>query len=263
MARAPKLKVYRMAVGFHDAYVAAPSQKAAAAAWGSGTDVFARGEAELVTDPALTDEPLARPGEIVKRLRGTAAEQIAALGGRGRAGGRGAQEAAPADPRPDRQVGIGQVRTGQAPAAKAARPSRAALDATEAALAEAEARHAEALRAIEDRQAALDRERARWRRRATRNWSGCRRSRPKPRRLTRRRCGGGGGLAGEEDEMAKGEVKGGCHCGAVTLCVPHAPKWVGSCNCFLCSKLAWLVAYYPDEQVTVEGETVAYVWGDR
>jgi hypothetical protein len=32
MARAPKLKVYRMAVGFHDAYVAAPSQKAAAAA---------------------------------------------------------------------------------------------------------------------------------------------------------------------------------------------------------------------------------------
>jgi hypothetical protein len=80
MARAPKLKVYRMAVGFHDAYVAAPSQKAAIEAWGSDKDVFARGHAELVDDPALVEEPLARPGEVVKRLRGTAAEQMAALG---------------------------------------------------------------------------------------------------------------------------------------------------------------------------------------
>lgn len=37
--------------------------------------------------------------------------------------------------------------------------------------------------------------------------------------------------------------------------MPHAPDWVGSCS--------WLAAYYPDDQVTVEGETVAYVWGDR
>jgi hypothetical protein len=102
MAHAPKLKVYRMAVGFHDAYVAAPSQKAAAAAWGSGTDVFARGEAELVTDPALTAEPLARPGAIVKRLRATAAEQIAALGRRpGRRQGRAKLRRRPT-PRPDR-----------------------------------------------------------------------------------------------------------------------------------------------------------------
>ena len=149
MARAPKLKVYRMAVGFHDAYVAAPSQKAAAAAWGSGTDVFARGEAELVTDPALTAEPLARPGEIVKRLRGTAAEQIAALGDepqppRAERPSRRKPEAAPSPPPPPPRP----------------RPSRAALDAAEAALVEAEAGHAEALRAIEQAQAALDRERA-------------------------------------------------------------------------------------------------------
>ncbi len=63
--------------------------------------------------------------------------------------------------------------------------------------------------------------------------------------------------------MARTEVKGSCHCGAVTLRVPHPPEWVGSCNCSLCAKLAWLVAYYPDDQVSVEGETVAYVWGDR
>jgi hypothetical protein len=118
MARPPKLKVYRMAVGFHDAYVAAPSQKAAAAAWGSGTTCSRAGEAELVTDPALTAEPLARPGEIVKRLRGTAAEQIAALGRR--AGGR-ARSAAPADPRPVAKPGsAGPPR--QAPAAQSPTP---------------------------------------------------------------------------------------------------------------------------------------------
>ena len=58
-------------------------------------------------------------------------------------------------------------------------------------------------------------------------------------------------------------VRGSCHCGAVRIEVPRAPEWVGSCNCSLCSKLGWLVAYYPDDEVSVEGETVAYVWGDR
>src|SRR5688500_8851109 len=75
----PKLKVYRTSTGFHDAYVAAPSQKAALKAWGSEHDLFARGVAGVVTDPVLTKEPLAKPGQIIKRLRGTAAEQIAAL----------------------------------------------------------------------------------------------------------------------------------------------------------------------------------------
>ncbi len=63
--------------------------------------------------------------------------------------------------------------------------------------------------------------------------------------------------------MAEGEVRGSCHCGAVTIRVPHPPEWVGSCNCSLCTKTGWLVAYYPDDAVTVEGETIAYVWGDR
>jgi hypothetical protein len=51
-------------------------------------------------------------------------------------------------------------------------------------------------------------------------------------------------------------VQGSCHCGGVRLTVPHAPLWVGSCNCSLCRKTGWLVAYYPDDAVTVEGETV-------
>ena len=48
MARA--LKVYRTPIGFHDAYVAAPSQKAALAAWGADANLFARGSAEQVTE---------------------------------------------------------------------------------------------------------------------------------------------------------------------------------------------------------------------
>ena len=59
------------------------------------------------------------------------------------------------------------------------------------------------------------------------------------------------------------EVRGSCHCGGVRITVPHAPEWVGSCNCSLCTKTGWLVAYYPDADVRIEGETVAYVWGDR
>ena len=145
MARAPKLKVFRMAVGFHDAYVAAPSQKAAVEAWGSDKDVFQRKQAELVTDPELTREPLARPGEVIKRLRGTAAEQIAALG----------KDDAP-EPAKRREA---KARPSKPPPKPKPRPSRAALEESEAALAEAEARHDEESKALAEREAALARER--------------------------------------------------------------------------------------------------------
>jgi hypothetical protein len=76
MARA--LKVYRTPIGFHDAYVAASSQTAALKAWGTEHNLFARGAAEIVTDPALTAAPLAEPGRVIKLLRGSAEEQMAA-----------------------------------------------------------------------------------------------------------------------------------------------------------------------------------------
>jgi hypothetical protein len=75
-----KLKVYRTAIGFHDAYVAAPSMKAALEAWGTDKNLFARGVAEQVTDPALTRAALARPGEVVRVPRGSASEHVKALG---------------------------------------------------------------------------------------------------------------------------------------------------------------------------------------
>ncbi len=76
----PKLKVYRTAAEFHDAYVAAPSRKAALAAWRTDKDLFARGVAEEVTDAALTRAPLAKPGEVIRVSRGGTSEQLAALG---------------------------------------------------------------------------------------------------------------------------------------------------------------------------------------
>jgi hypothetical protein len=154
MARAGKLKVYRTAAGFHDAYVAAPSQKAALAAWGSDHDLFARGIAELVTDPDLSAEPRASPGVVIKRSRGTTAEQIAAL--------------------PDREaprVKAGEpVEAEAAPAAKSKpkptpkpkpkpKPSRAKLNAAEDALEAREAEYRTKLRALAEREAALARER--------------------------------------------------------------------------------------------------------
>ena len=133
-----RLKVFRTAIGFHDAYVAAPSRAAALRAWGADKDLFARGAAEEVTEPDLTAEALARPGEVVRRSRGTAAEQLAALPPKV------AKKAAPAPP---------QKKT------RSPKPDRAELDAAEAALGAAEARARRALEDIAEREAALARER--------------------------------------------------------------------------------------------------------
>lgn len=142
MAR--KLKVFRTAAGFHDAYVAAPSRKAALAAWGAERDLFARGAAEEVTDAALMEEPLAHPGEVIKRSRGSAAEQFAAL---------------PADvPKAKRSA---KARAAEAePVAKPApKPSRDALDAAQDAVDAAEREWRKVQRDLAARQTALDRER--------------------------------------------------------------------------------------------------------
>ena len=86
--RKQKLKVYSTPIGFHDALVAAPSQKAALEAWGAdtnlfsqgaGTNLFSQGAAHVVTDPKLTKEPLGKPGKVVKVPRGTRREHLAAL----------------------------------------------------------------------------------------------------------------------------------------------------------------------------------------
>ena len=77
--RKQKLKVFRTPIGFHDAYVAAPSRKAALEAWGADSNIFAQGIAEEVTNPKLMEEPLADPGKVIRRVRGSADEHFAEL----------------------------------------------------------------------------------------------------------------------------------------------------------------------------------------
>lgn len=74
-----KLKVFRTAIGFEDAYVAAPSRKAALDAWGADADLFARGVAEEVTDVTLMKAPIAKPGEVIRVSRGDLAQHLKAL----------------------------------------------------------------------------------------------------------------------------------------------------------------------------------------
>ena len=139
MAR--KLKVFRTPIGFHDAYVAAPSQKAALKAWGTDTDLFARGVAEQVTDAALMEEPLAHPGDVIRKTRGTVDDHMAALPATPK---RKPTDAPPAKTR----------RTKPKP-----RPSRSKLDQAEQAIDEAEQRYDAARRDLAAREAALRKER--------------------------------------------------------------------------------------------------------
>jgi hypothetical protein len=152
VARAQKLKVFRTPIGFHDAYVAAASKKAALEAWGADSNLFASGSAELVDDPDLMREPLANPGVVVRRLRGTLAEHVAALpktaAGAGMRGGA---------PRPG-PAASGQSAGERTPKPKP-RPSRTTVDRAETALAELERRQADARAGLAQRQAELDRER--------------------------------------------------------------------------------------------------------
>ena len=130
-ARKQKLKVFRTPIGFHDAYVAAPSRKAALEAWGAGTDLFTAKIAEEVTDldAEAAKEALASPGEIVRAKR-TGAD-IIAMPKRPAAKGRA---------KPERDT---KAKAKARPEPKPRpRPSRAALDKAERALAKLQGKQA-------------------------------------------------------------------------------------------------------------------------
>ncbi|WP_126173234.1 hypothetical protein [Altericroceibacterium xinjiangense] len=131
-----RLKVFRAVAGFENAYVAAPSRKAALEAWGAEHDLFARGQAEEIKDPELTKEPLAHPGKVIRVSRGGLEDQLKALG-----------------PTP------GRKRRKAAPKAKPAKrkppPSRTKVDAAERAIERERQRQAEKEAALEEKRAAL------------------------------------------------------------------------------------------------------------
>ena len=147
--RKQKLKVFRTPIGFHDAYVAAPSQKAALEAWGVDTNLFARGSAEQVTDPELTEVPLKHAGQVVKVLRGTQAEQLAALK---------KQEPKRSSTSRSSRAGKAEV-VPKRPKKRAPKPSRTALGRAEAALEKLEKRQEKQREAIAKQERALERRR--------------------------------------------------------------------------------------------------------
>ncbi len=65
------LKVFRAHLGFYDSVVAAPSQKAALAAWGASPREFAQGFARVTTDTAAVEAALAQPGVVLRRPAGS------------------------------------------------------------------------------------------------------------------------------------------------------------------------------------------------
>lgn len=66
------LKVFKTHIGFHDLIVAAPSMKAAAAAWDASPRLFAQGFAEQTQEPDAVKAALAQPGVVLRRPHGQA-----------------------------------------------------------------------------------------------------------------------------------------------------------------------------------------------
>lgn len=131
MASKRALKVFRTSAGFEDAYIAAPSQKAALEAWGAKRNLFAQGAADLVKDPDLVKAALAHPGKVLRVPRGTTAQHLAAAieqGGGERPGDTKAREIDNASA-PKRK-----------PARSKPRPSRAGLEEAQRQLADRRAR---------------------------------------------------------------------------------------------------------------------------
>ena len=150
MAKAQKLKVFRTPIGFHDAIVAAPSQKAALEAWGAESNLFAQGVAERVEEPELLEAALAQPGEVIRVLRGSRDEQIAALGKipkRERATG-------PPPAPPSKGRGVKAAKPKRPP-----KPSRAAVAEAEEAIGRLDKQQVKAIAALDRQIAALERER--------------------------------------------------------------------------------------------------------
>jgi uncharacterized small protein (DUF1192 family) len=133
---AAKLKVFRTPIGFHDAYVAATSQKKALEAWGADSNLFARGVAEQVTNAKLMKAPLAQPGTVIKLPRGSAEQHLASLAKSKALASRNRKKPNP-EPAPPRR-----------PAKPRPRPSRAALDAKVAELEEQRAKLKEEIRRL-------------------------------------------------------------------------------------------------------------------
>ncbi len=53
-------------------------------------------------------------------------------------------------------------------------------------------------------------------------------------------------------------MKGGCHCGAVSVTLQSKPEYINLCDCSLCAKSGGAWGYFTSDQVTVSGTTSSY-----
>ncbi len=56
---------------------------------------------------------------------------------------------------------------------------------------------------------------------------------------------------------------GACHCGAIRLVLSEDPREATECNCSICRRTAGLWHYCSPRAVTIEGDAVGYIQGDR
>lgn len=68
---AARLKVFTTSDGLTDYVIATTSRAKALAAWGVHQDLFKTGAAREVDDPAVRDDALARPDEVLRRPAGS------------------------------------------------------------------------------------------------------------------------------------------------------------------------------------------------
>jgi hypothetical protein len=57
--------------------------------------------------------------------------------------------------------------------------------------------------------------------------------------------------------------EGSCHCGAVRITIEDDPVDAGECNCSICRRTGALWTYASPTRVSVAGEGVGYVQGDK
>jgi len=137
---ARKLKVFQAQLGFFDSVVAAPSKAAALRAWGTHQDLFASGDARIVTDKAAAAAALEHPGTPLQRAVGTDDPfrlQASSL---------------PKAPSASKKATKGSAKTEPPPPP----PDRSALDAAEAALKRLDERRKRAEADLQKEQDELD-----------------------------------------------------------------------------------------------------------
>lgn len=199
-----QLKTYQTSLGFYDQAVAAPSMKAALAAWGASSNLFHQGVAKETDDPDVVAATLAKPGVVLRRPVGsngafTESAELPTDLAEGDARPRAKRRPAKPAPKASRKTNDQQARKAAAAFEKEERRREAerqkeevarakaraqrdkAVATAQAALDKAKREHEARAEAIEDARAALDEraeaEQARWDKQRTKLEQALRKSR--------------------------------------------------------------------------------------